>query len=141
MPNFGYKAGLQNVGSYQVSGRPYATGSVDALSPAQSAPVAIQFPKVTRWVVVANDGSTDVRVGFSSNGVSGSSPAIAYENYFLTVPANTITAPLELKLTELWLSGSNSVSVMAGLTYIEIDSVNNAQVSPSGSNWSGSVGV
>ena len=141
MPNFGYKAGLQNVGSYQVSGRPYASGSIDCLSPAKAAPVAVRFPKVTRWVVIANDGSDDLRVGFSSNGVSGSSPAIAYENYFLTVPANTITAPLELKLTELWLSGSKSVSVMAGLTFIDLSSINNASISPSGSNWSGSIGV
>ena len=141
MPNFGYKAGLQNVGSYQVSGRPFATGSIDCLTPARSAPVAIQFPKVTRWVVIANDGGTDLRVGFSQNGVSGSSPAQAFPNYFLLVPDGTITQPLELKLTELWLSGSNNVSVMAGLTYIEVNAVNNAQVSPSGSNWSGSVGV
>ena len=49
MPNFGYKAGLQHVGSYQVSGRPFVTGSVDALSPAV-APVVVRFPKVTRWV-------------------------------------------------------------------------------------------
>ena len=141
MPNFGYKAGLQNVGSYQVSGRPFATGSVDALSPAASAPVVVRFPKVTRWVVVSNNTAVACRVGFSSNGVSGSSPAIAYENYFLTVPANTMTQPLELKVTELWLSGSNTVDVMAGLTFIDVTSINNAQVSPSGSNWSGSVGV
>ena len=141
MPNFGYKAGLQNVGSYQVSGRPFATGSVDAMSAAASAPVAVRFPKVTRWVVVSNRTAEACRVGFSSNGVSGSSPAIAYENYFLTVPANTMTQPLELKVTELWLSGSNTVDVMAGLTFIDVTSVNNAQVSPSGSNWSGSVGV
>ena len=140
MPNFGYKAGLQNVGSYQVSGRPFATGSVDALSPAV-APVVIRFPKVTRWVVVSNVSAVACRIGFSENGVSGSSPAQAFPNYFLTVPAQTMTQPLELKVTELWLSGSNTVDVMAGLTFIDVTSNNNAQVSPSGSNWSGSVGV
>jgi len=141
MPNFGYKAGLQNVGSYQVSGRPFATGSIDAMSAAASAPVAVRFPKVTRWVVVSNRTAEVCRVGFSENGVSGSLSPTSDDNYFLTVPANTMTQPLELKVTELWLSGSNTVDVMAGLTFIEVDSVNNAQVSPNGSNWSGSVGV
>ena len=140
MPNFGYKAGLQNVGSYQVSGRPFATGSIDALKPTNS-PAVVRFPKVTRWVVIGNDGGTDLRVGFSQNGVSGSSAAQAFPNYFLLVPNGTVTQPLELKLTELWLSGSNNVSVMAGLTFIDVTAINNAQVSPNGTNWSGSVGV
>ena len=34
--------GINHVGAYQVSGRPFATGSIDA-----SAAVKIQFPKVT----------------------------------------------------------------------------------------------
>ena len=138
MPNFGYKAGLQNVGSYQVSGRPFATGSIDTLKPTNS-PAVVRFPKVTRWVVIGNDGGTDLHVGFSKNGVD---KLVTGESNYLIVPDGTVTQPLELKLTELWLSGSNKVSVMAGLTYIEIDAINNVQVSPeSGVNWSGSVGV
>ena len=46
---------------------------------------------------------------------------------------------MELKLTELWVSGSSNVSVMAGLTNLPIARVNN--ISTSGTNWSGSVGV
>jgi len=144
MPNFGYKAGLQNVGSYQVSGRPFATGSVDCGDPAATrGATLIQFPKVTRWVVISNTDSSPCRVGFSAHGVSGSSgvPVQGRPNFFLEVPAATVTQPLELKLTELWLSGSREVSVMAGLTFIDVTAINNAQVSPSGSNWSGSVGV
>jgi len=34
---------------------------------------------------------------------------------------------------------SSRVSVMAGLTYIKTDEINNVAVSPSGSNWSGSL--
>ena len=43
--------GLNNVGSYQVSGRPYITGS-NAL--AKNTEDVIEFPSVTKWVKVIN---------------------------------------------------------------------------------------
>jgi hypothetical protein len=154
MATWNYRAGLQNVGSYQVSGRPYATGSIDALSPgvAGKIPYVVQFPKVTRWVVISNaDETNTVRVGFSADGISGSTAGAThggpYPNYFLRVPPGTMTQPLELKVTELWLSGSNDVDVMAGLTFIDVNAINNTAVSPGtgnetdGTNWTGSVGV
>ena len=45
------RPGLQNVGSFQVSGRPYASGS--CLAPASgSASLVIRFPHVTKWVQI-----------------------------------------------------------------------------------------
>ena len=131
-----YSAGLNNVGSYQVSGIPYATGSIGADSG-----VTITFPSVTRWIVVAYSGSdqaADLKVGFSELGVLGTS-----NNYFYSLKPNTQSPRFELKLTQLWLYGGNAgeqgVSVMAGLTNLPNARVNN--IGPSGSNWSGSIGV
>ena len=132
-----YTAGLNNVGSYEVSGVPYATGSIDA-----SGGVMINFPTVTRWIVVhysaSDSGNPDLKLGFSENGVGS-----VEENYFFTMKPNTTSPRFELKLTELSLfggdAGEQGVSVMAGLTYIptlRLDSIG-----PSGSNWSGSIGV
>ena len=42
-----YTAGLNNVGSYQVSGIPYATGSVGTEEGA-----TINFPYVTSWITL-----------------------------------------------------------------------------------------
>ena len=39
----------------------------------------------------------------------------------------------------MWFTGSDDFDVIAGLTNIPVDRINN--ISPSGSNWSGSVGV
>ena len=52
MSVFNYKsAGLGSVGSYQVSGKPFATGSLTA--PASgSTPIKVEFPTVTRWVKI-----------------------------------------------------------------------------------------
>ena len=131
-PNYKYGTGLQNVGSYQVSGKPFAKGSINALD--TDVAEKVEFPTVTRWVyIVNNDGSNDCKVAFSALGLE--SPA----NNFFTVKAGTASERLELKLTEVHLTGSNSVDVLAGLTGISIDRINN--VSDSGTNWSGSVGV
>ena len=61
MSSFTYGVGLNNVGSYQVSGRPYcATGSLN-LSRA-----TITFPDVTKEIVVLNrnTGVSEIEVYF-----------------------------------------------------------------------------
>ncbi len=129
MAHYIYKAGLGNASAFEVSGIPYVQGAIDA----KSTVVQLDFPRVTRWIVVTNDSTTDdpLRVGFSQNGVTGS-------NFFPVLPGTT-SPRLEVKVTELYLSGSDNVSVIAGLTTIEIDNINTQNVSPSGSNWSGSL--
>ena len=131
-----YTAGLNNVGSYQVSGIPFATSSVDCKSPGSA--TKISFPYVTKWIYVINNSSNDVcKVGFSENG-------LALSNWFTVgKPAGAgergNSQVLDLKITELWLTGSQDVDIVAGLTNLSTDRVLNA--SPSGSNWSGSSGV
>jgi hypothetical protein len=136
MPNFQYKAGLQNVGSYQVSGRPFVSGNIDATTPAR-----VPFPKVTRWVTIENWGASELYVGFSERGIT------VTDNYFVVASSGSV-GPLELKLTELhlsgaagWAEGNAQACVIAGLTFIETAAINNSAISPDGSNWSGSAGV
>ena len=133
MSNFikSYQAnvGLNHTPAYQVSGQPFASGNIDATDA-----VSVQFPYVTRWVQVFNHGLADVKVGFSEAGVSGS-------NYF-RVPApattdNAQSARLELKVSELWLYGTNGVDVVAGLTSIPASRTTTTD----GPSWSGSAGV
>tara|TARA_R100000664_G_scaffold32388_1_gene47213 strand:- start:1333 stop:1740 length:408 start_codon:yes stop_codon:yes gene_type:complete len=125
-------AGVNHVGAYQVSGRPFATGSVNC-----STATKIEFPTVTRWIYIINNdnSSTDCRVGFSQLGVESSN------NFFsIGQPPNNgtnDTIRLELKVSEIFVSGSDDIDVVAGLT-----SIDKARISTSaGSSWSGSVGV
>jgi hypothetical protein len=132
--DFIYSSGLGNVGSYQVSGIPFVTGGINATTATK-----VSFPYVTRWIEVANySTTTDVRIGFSQNGVRGT-------NYYRVGRAaagySHSSIRLELKTTEIWLSGSSAVDVLAGLTTIPTARINNSSVSPSGSNWSGSATV
>ena len=134
-----YTAGLNNVGSYQVSGIPYATGSL-TVPASGSTPLKIEFPYVTQWVSIVNVNSKHLRVGFSENGVKNGN-----FNYFLVHEDNHPTWNMyNLKLTELYLLSDtnqaiNNVSIAAGLTNIPTARIDN--ISPSGSNWSGSIGV
>ncbi len=134
-----YKVGLQNVGSYQVSGKPYATGSVHCRNDNTDI-VQVNFPYVTSWVCVTNRDSagTDLKVGFSRNGVLGTE-----NNYYFSIPTGSAGQTLDLKLTQLFLSGSDNCSVVAGLTSIGAGNINNPHVSLTSpyQNWSGSAGV
>jgi hypothetical protein len=117
-----YTAGLNNVGTYQVSGAPFA---IDPSS------TVVEFPFVTIWVKIVNNGSSDRKVGFSANGVGGT-------DYFI-VRAESETECLKLKLTELHFDSASDLTVVAGLSNLPVSRVNN--ISVDGTNWSGSVGV
>ena len=128
--------GLNHVGAYQVSGVPFASGSINCKAP--SGGFEVVFPYVTRWFQVINkDAANDLRVGFSALGVVGT-------NYY-TVPKSEQTADgpthntgiLELKVSSIFISGSLDVDIVAGLTKIDRASTTTS----TGPNWSGSSGV
>jgi len=134
-----YTAGLGNVGSYQVSGIPYATGSLCPHGIITGIP--INFPYVTRWVEVMNhDPANPLFVGFSSNGINQANA----NNYFIELPPTQVgfpvvsTGKMDLKLSQIWISGSgiNTCGVFAGLTNLPVARINNVAI-----NWTGSVGV
>ena len=136
--------GLGNAASYQVSGKPFATGSLHA-PVVSGTPVRVEFPSVTRWVkVLPVSGSGNnlafLRVGFSEVGVKN-------ENYFRLLVGGASEMgdqrvldpdPLELKVTELYFLSDDNIAtidfdVVAGLTGIDKRNITN--------NWSGSSGV
>ena len=137
--NFKYTAGLNNVGSFQVSGMPYVSSSIDCTSGI----VKIEFPYVTRWIIVQNNSATtteDLKVGFSENGVGGTNYFTIFNRQDATnADRSSICPRLELKLTEIYLTGSSDAEVIAGLTSIPVSRVNN--IGTDGNNWSGSSGV
>ena len=147
MPKFNVSPGLNHVGAYQVSGKPFASGSI---TQAASKAYCVKFPYLTRWIVVTNHGTDQVlRVGFSEGGVNG---ADSFEhagpgNYYFRLPPKISSGDdkqmmmssqrLEIKVSEIWIKGSNNVDVIAGLTSIPVTAVANEN----GRNWTGSVGV
>tara|TARA_R110000824_G_scaffold259379_1_gene448126 strand:- start:3958 stop:4413 length:456 start_codon:yes stop_codon:yes gene_type:complete len=145
MASYNYKAGLGAVGQYQASGAPYVSGNINCNFNNTDCALQIDFPRVTSWVHISNPGfdqnnpvQTELKVAFSRNGLLGVDGAGAGSNYY-SVRREAVV--FDLKLTQIFLSGSQDCCIAAGLTGIEISNIDNTSVSPSGSNWSGSVGV
>jgi hypothetical protein len=127
MAEFQYKAGLNSVGNYQVSGIPYVTGNLTVNANTQT-PTQITFPSVTQRVHIHNNDTTNgVRVGFSALGVSGSNAS----KYWL-VEAHTPSGKnndyieLRVKTDKLFLlsnttSAVTGVYIAAELTGIELN--------------------
>jgi len=133
-----YTPGLGNVASYQVSGKPFVSGSID-LSSYTTGPLEISFPSVTRWILIRNFDTTvnnakQIKVAASANGFITGEYFRVNDDYSGTYLRKAQTPRLELKLTSIFITGSSTkVDVIAGLTGIHTSSILN--------NWSGSVGV
>jgi hypothetical protein len=111
-----YSVGLHNVGSYQVSGIPYITGS-DAL--ASGTEHKIEFPMVAKTVTVVNHSTGTVRVHFHSQDTDN----VIGGFHFVELDSDEDSISMSVKCKELYVSsagGGNSreYRVIAELTQI-----------------------
>jgi len=128
-----YRPGLGNVGSFQSSGIPWCSSSVNVpASGAATAAHRIDFPYVTKRLVVRNDGAADIRVGFSDRGVRG----MDGNKYYFTLGINN-SLELDFKVSRVYLysdgASAQEATVIAGLTSIDPEQLK--------TNWSGNAGV
>lgn len=100
------KPGVNDIGSYQISGIPYVTASLLQ----RNETLQINFPFVTKNFTVFNNGSstTEVAVGFSASGTLSGSQGIVggakSGNYFIVKGGTNFTA--EVRCTTIFLSNS-----------------------------------
>ena len=122
-PIFGrHGVGLQNVGSYQISGWPWVTGSVLADGQEDT----ISFPMVTKSVTIiasgslASDDDNVLRAHFAST----SSGEVFLGHHYITFEGDDDSLTLNIKCKELYLSAVGSgvgYEVVAELTNIPTD--------------------
>tara|TARA_B100001123_G_scaffold446273_1_gene600175 strand:- start:3143 stop:3541 length:399 start_codon:yes stop_codon:yes gene_type:complete len=114
-----------------MSGLPFATGSASTSELANNVVVKVKFPYVTRWIYVRNNGSGDLRLGFSENGVNANNAntynVTGSNRNYIVIPAAAAgkfshLGPLEVKCTSVYLrrdaSTSTGFELMAGYTAI-----------------------
>ena len=133
---FKYTAGLNHVGSYQASARPYVKTDLTApISGAIGTSLEVAFPKVTKFITVRNDGadassSCDMRLAFSTGGLDENN-----SNYIVVAESASFSA--DFKVTRLYLmsaeAGTLKATVIAGLTNIDARHLT--------SSWEGLEGV
>ena len=133
----GHGAGLRSVGSYQVSGHPFITGSAGL---GNDECQMIEFPYVSKSVTVINkDTNYDIRVHFQSGstaavdagqsfGILDTDDVIAGRHY-ITVPALDGSVTFNVKCSKIFVSQNNDLAddltyeVFAELTSIPAGSM------------------
>ena len=133
MADFRYKAGLGNVGSYQVSGTPWITGSgTDEL--ADNTEIKVTFPRITKSIMVMLDDSTSatrLHVHFAS---SGSDANVYNGRHFFPVVVDRDVLTLNVKCKEIWISnpgvnnGGESTSANGFIVVAELTNIDPAEM-------------
>lgn len=96
-----YTAGLNHVGSYQVSGAPYLSGSNVPASTSDS--VKFEFPKVTKSVTVKCNHSHPIRVHFAPYTAAGGLKGAQAQNNFVII-ASSGSQTFDVKCKEIFIS-------------------------------------
>ena len=96
-----YLPGISNVGSYQVSGKPYMTGSTDIDNNVQH---KISFPQIAKSVTVINKTSVDLRVHFADKAEAKVFSGLHY----VTLTENRDSITFNVKCKEIYISRKNS---------------------------------
>ena len=120
--------GLRNVGSYQVSGHPFATGSAD-IGGANDI-VAVSFPYVSKQVTVFASGTnSQIQVGFRNENPPGGN-VFGVGRHYVSLSNSDTTTPsyytFDVKCTGIFIKAMNASSgfeVYASLTNIPVTSM------------------
>ena len=110
-----FSPGLGHVGSYQIAGRPFCTGSATIESGAQE---KIEFPYVARSVTVINRTNVDLRVHFN-DAVANSNVTTGF--HYITLGDNKDSITMNVRCKEIYVTsqGNNGAyEVFAELTDI-----------------------
>ena len=130
-----HKAGLNSVGSYQMSGVPFMSSSIQvpSYSAASGYGYKLEFPTVTKAVTVRNDGTDVLWFAFSANAISGSTGVGGHR---VSVPSSG-SVTVDFRVVDVYLisdtTTAGKATVIAPLTGITRDQLVN--------NWSGSAAV
>ena len=112
-----YRMGLGNVGSYQVAGKPYLSGSVENLDNGQED--SYEFDYVTKSITVINHTSVAIRVHFASK---SNADVYTYKHY-VELDSDEDSITMNVKCRTLYVSNASGdagaqYSVAAELTNI-----------------------
>jgi len=107
IPHHTYKPGLNSVGSYQVSGRPWLTGSA-ILSGALdgNGEKHIVFPSVTKSFTVINRGANAIRIHFDSH----TNPNVYSQRHYISLPNQDDSFGFDVKCKEVYITLADSTA-------------------------------
>ncbi len=110
-----YRQGLGHVGSYQVSGTPWLTGSATIDSGIQA---QVEFPRVAKSVTVINKTAVDLRISFTDKDKGNTHQGLHY----ITLTENRDSITFNVKCKENYINSQGNggaFEVFEELTSIE----------------------
>jgi len=125
--NYKYGTGLRNVGSYQVSGHPFLTGTTG--DGAAGTEVKISFPFVTKNITIISSGSFDTATTENSLKVhfnSDSDGDVLSGFHYITLDSEEDSMTFDVKCKEIYITNvTNNASwqMYATLTNIPTGSM------------------
>jgi len=124
---FRYQAGISSVGSYQVSGVPWITGSV-AL--AAGATDKLTFPTVAKSITIINtdglEATADVELRVHFNALADGS--VAAGKHFVPLWADQQSITINVKCKELYITNADGSNVGSYCVYAELTGIDNTQM-------------
>jgi len=123
-----HRATLGSVGSYQVAGKPWMTGSTDIDNEVQH---KISFPQVTKSITVINKSSVDLRIHFNDamatttpGNVTGSAGGTGSGLHYITLTEDRDSITFNVKCKEIYITSqadNGAYEMFAELTHIAPD--------------------
>ena len=113
------RPGIGHVGSFQVSGYPYVTGSTDIDDGAEH---KIEFPRVVKSITIINKAVPEIRIHFNSK----SSGNIYTGGHYISLPVSGDSVTFNIKCKEIYVSNASgadngSYELFAEVTSIQSD--------------------
>ena len=107
MPLDTIKPNHNHVSEYQQSSIPFLQELTNVNN------TKVDFPFVTRYIVISNPSDTAVQIAFSSTGNANSQ--------YIKIPPATVSPRLELKVKSIWVTtnGNKEINILAGLTNVK----------------------
>ena len=131
--DFRYNQGVGSTAAYMVSGYPFLTGSTNLLNGTET---VVEFPTVTKRILVINTGEQDLLVHFASKTITNTTGSL----HFITLNSAEDSLDMGVKAEKIYISNIDGSSAGSFQLYAELTTIPTGslhRMHTAGSNWPG----
>jgi hypothetical protein len=125
---YGYRSGLGNVGSYQISGHPFVTGAATIPIDGQE---RVKFPLVARSVTIINRADIALRVHFTdstSHIDSQGNYEVFNGQHYITLDNKKDSVTFDIKCSEIFISNKSGTHGGAFELFAELTTIHSGNM-------------
>ncbi len=115
------KPGIGHVGSFQVSGYPYVTGSTNLDDGVEQ---KIEFPRVVKSITVINRAGVEIKVHFNSK----SSGNVYTGGHYISLPVSGDAVTFNIKCKEIYVSNASGTDNAGYELFAEVTSIESREM-------------